>query len=274
MYFKIKQELTIRNFILLLQKYFKSCTIIFYLLLSISFVIVETVNYNYFNQFKRSLLRYEFVIQTILLPANLTNFIINNANTYLANKYDTVHIREQNLSTELITLQQENQQLKQLLNFVQSHNFKVVTTDLIWQIHNKTSHYGIINIGKAHGIENGQAVLNHSGLIGKIINAQENRSEILFINSEDFRTAVKIGKNGSQGIITGSYGKKNLRIGYLQEGSLISSNDSVFTSGTYPNFKGGIFVGTFEAPDSVKTEINWGSLKLVSILIPSNDENN
>ena len=208
-------------------------------------------------------------MHTILLPANFTNFITNKVNTYFSRKYDLDNSIKNISYAEIIAMQAENTQLKKLLSFVQSYSFKIVTTEVVWAIHNKTSHYGIINIGKSQGLENGQAVVNHSGLVGKIIIAQEHRSEILFINSDNFRASVKIGENGHQAIITGAYSKKKLRLGYLEEDVPVFANDSVITRGTYPNFKDGIFIGTFELPDIVNIKINWDNLKLVSVVIPS-----
>ena len=267
-YFKIKQKFTIKQLIFSIQKHFRICTIILALLLSSSIFLVETFDHSYFSDLRNKVLSSAITTKIIMAPANIVHFIFNKASSYFAEKHDTSKLSNAISPIEFNALQQENYQLRKLLKFTQGYDYTVITTNIIWQIRNKSSHYGIINIGTTHGIHNGQAVVNEWGLVGKIINAHENRAEILFIDSDDFRAAIAIGENGDKAILAGSYSEKKLRIQYLEQLSSLTANEYVTTTGDFPNFKGGIFIGTFSAPDVVITDINWTNLKYVSVVIP------
>lgn len=86
----------------------------------------------------------------------------------------------------------------------------------------------IINIGARNGIRVGAPVLaNENCLLGKIVNVKADASEVQTIFSPEWRSAVRIGKNGPEAVLNG--GQPPL-IDFIPSGDEIKLNEEVFSA--------------------------------------------
>jgi rod shape-determining protein MreC len=94
----------------------------------------------------------------------------------------------------------------------------------------------VINVGRADGVKEGQAVVYKDNLIGVIEKANENFSKVVLVNSSDFNLTVKTLNEGAAGVVKGSGGGQmildNVLLSQnLTENQLVVSRGSVNENG-------------------------------------------
>lgn len=136
----------------------------------------------------------------------------------------------------------------------------------------------IINKGSNEGIEEGMAVINSKGLIGKVISTTNFSSTVRLLTSEEMnKISIKIESDNNYvyGLIYGYKKDENI---YVAEGisSLVTSGVKVTTTGFGDTFPAGIVVGEVvnsknDAYDLAKTieikpSVDFNNLNIVSVL--------
>ena len=242
---------------------------IFYILVALMFFSIEIKNKNYFNELKDRVLN-SSLVKLLDLPSRAINKTIEQVyNSFFKENSSDFFKEEHRVSHfDFIRLQQENEELKDLLAFVEKKNFKIITTPLILMRNNNFSQYGIVNIGESHGIKNGYAVLSKGGLVGRITHVSKNMSKILFIYDPSFRTSAKLLNAGVEVIVSGKNNKQKLELIYINDLDELNNSDYVVTVGDLPHFPPGLFIGRFEAPNLVIVDLVLCKLNFVGIVIP------
>lgn len=156
-------------------------------------------------------------------------------------------LRESNiaLSSELARSRAahlENERLRSLLDFRDSTAYpllpaRIVTKDIFRQENNLT-----INVGRLNQVEEGMAVIDERGILGKVILVSDHYSRVMPYLNTDFRVPAKIEPLGAAGILRwqGTNPAQLLlehivKTERVQNGQLVvvSDESSVFPSG-YP----------------------------------------
>ncbi len=265
-HFAIHQRFTLQNFIFFLRYHSRFLKITFYTVLSLFIFFKEVKNINYFDSIRNKILSSK-IFEIINFPSHFLNYAGNIIYYYNHLKEENSKLSNIVSSFELDKIKKENNDLKELLNFQNSQDVDVITTKVAWIIDNKTSHYGIINIGSSQGVKQGQAVINKNALIGKIIKVSDSSAKILFLHDPQFRIPIKILSNGEEAIANGRNDKNSLKLSYLNNQEL-EEGDYIVTAGEFPNFAPGLPLGRLKKPDQVIFEVNWKALGPVSIVIP------
>ncbi len=155
-------------------------------------------------------------------------------------------------------LYSENIRLKSLLNFLSQHdNWEYVTTRVtVTNVHGNI----FIAAGREHGVQNGQLVVNNSGLVGKVVDVDRFSARLLPLHNKNFRIPVMIVESGIKAIAVGN-NLDYLELLYLpttvQEGSLVVTSENDLPE---------IYVGQVIQNNRIKSNINIKQIDFVSIV--------
>lgn len=153
----------------------------------------------------------------------------------------------QNLATanvKLKSLEQENIELRKLLNFFHRRNFTMITADVVGKNTNSAEKMIIIDAGESAGIKIGQPVIAGDGiLIGTIAKTEPAMSLVRLINDNQSKIAATIlNKDGSLGVVEGGYGL-SVRMNFIPRNESVLIGDQIITSGLEQNMPRGLLIG-------------------------------
>ncbi|HEX7561510.1 MAG TPA: rod shape-determining protein MreC [Candidatus Humimicrobiaceae bacterium] len=163
---------------------------------------------------------------------------LENENSQLLNKY-----------SENINLKTENDQLRGLLGMSLRSGHKTQTVRVIGYYENSWQSRIVINSGKSDGVLEGMAVANEKGLIGIVILASNNSSEVRLLNDPQSSIGARILSSRKLGLVEGSPDKK-IYLNYIDQ------NEDIF--------KGDVLITT-EFGENMPAEILIGRIKKISI---------
>ncbi len=106
----------------------------------------------------------------------------------------------------------------------------------------------LINAGSRDGLEKGQAVLNHMGLVGRIDGTASDGARVLLVTDINSRIPVRLADDRVKGLASGSNGAL-LKISYLPESAAPQVGERVVTSGDGGLMPAGLPVGIVAAID-------------------------
>ena len=170
----------------------------------------------------------------------------------------------------------ENKRLKELINEYVYDTDELAAKVLI----DKNSPFLksiILNRGSKDNIKIGDAVLDGSYLVGKIVEVNFKSSRALLISDLNSKIPVTIMPGNVQSILTGT-GKKQGEIQYQMEEKDIESNSIVYTSGSGGIFKSGIPIGKITENSNIEsTKVkyfsNLSQLNFVKVVSFNREDN-
>lgn len=166
-------------------------------------------------------------------------------------------------------LKYENKVLRKLIKLAPYPNMYFITAQVIASTGGFFSHSIMINAGSDHGIEAGQAVVTHRGLVGRVLEVGPETSRVLLVTDLNTRVPAVLESNRSQTIVAGT-GGKYLEALYLPKNEPVKIGDRVVSS-----FEGGVFppnivIGRIVSVDGgkvfVKPMIKWSKLEFVQVI--------
>lgn len=170
--------------------------------------------------------------------------------------YISLHEKYQNLEEEnrqlkttlnkLTYISQENIALRQLNKFVSGKGTLILSGNLAVRNPNAYSKEMRILAGKAHGVKEGQVILDKNSLLGRVINVGDNVSTVLLITDTVSKVPVIFPRIGVKGILSGTY-DNNLEISILEKETLPKPHDVVVTSGDGGFFPPGLIIGNVKS---------------------------
>jgi rod shape-determining protein MreC len=179
----------------------------------------------------------------------------------------------------LKTLEQENEQLKNLLNYETPPAFKSVSAKIIAGSPGIDKNIFIIDKGEKNGLFVGLPLISEQGvLVGKIIKTDSFTSEAVFLDNTQFKaTGLVQNDTFSHGLVEGSR-NLGIRINYLPQEHTISEGDVVLTTGKDEFVPGELVIGyvtavhkkegDFFQSASLNSPVELAQLLFVKILIP------
>ncbi len=177
-------------------------------------------------------------------------------------------------------VEQENQRLRQLLNFAQTRpglelRGAQIVGRVIGQEASNFLEMLIIDLGLRHGIEVGMPVLTDQGLVGRISEVNNSTSEVLLITDANSSVNAILQSSRLNGVVQGSPGG-TLTMDYLQQGAVLSVGEVILTSGLGGKFPKGIPIGQVAQiiqrdidvyqQAIVQPTVDFGSLELVAVV--------
>lgn len=181
-------------------------------------------------------------------------------------------------NSELRVLEDENKQLKSLLDLKKDKQYNLITANIINRDQTNRNIL-IIDAGEDQGIKVGQpAVVNNGIIIGKVIDVGADFSKVRLLIDSFSKLAVKVGEqNKISGMLVGSLGL-GMDLTYIPQEQEIKKGDLVVTADLDTNIAPGLVVGQVEEIEfsqeevfkkaSVSPIINYETISILAIISP------
>ncbi len=147
---------------------------------------------------------------------------------------------------QMAALAAENVRLRQLLNATDMLQDKVLVAELIGISPNPLSHTVIINRGSAEGVYERQPVLDAFGLMGQVIEVNEDTSRVLLLSDPTHAIPVQVNRNGVRAIAEGTGDLNRLNLRHVSINADIREGDLLVSSGLGDRFPVGYPVAEVE----------------------------
>jgi rod shape-determining protein MreC len=153
------------------------------------------------------------------------------------------------LQAELSSLSEaeaDNKRLRRALSFHREQTLSMIPCDVVSR--NISGWWNTVRIGKGSrdGIEEGHAVINPDGLVGKTAEVSPFTTEVLLLSDPACRVSAKIKRVDAFGLVRGMgtslRGEPLVHIEFINKDSAIRINDEVVTSGLGA-FPKGVHIG-------------------------------
>ena len=122
----------------------------------------------------------------------------------------------------------ENEELKALLNFRISSQYKLIPSVIVSKNISKTQGVYIINSGSKDSIKKSMPVLNEKGLVGIVTEVEKDYSIIQTLRSSSFKVSASIARSNVNGVV--SWNGNRLVVSNIPTTSDINRGDRVVTS--------------------------------------------
>jgi rod shape-determining protein MreC len=135
------------------------------------------------------------------------------------------------------SLQSENTHLRKLLGAQQRFGESAILTEIIYAGHDPFARKIIVNQGTQKQVKAGQAVIDHSGVVGQITRSFPLSAEVTLLTDKDQAVPVQLVRNGLRAIVFGFGQDGSLELRYMPVNADIQTGDVLVTSGidgTYP----------------------------------------
>ncbi len=168
-----------------------------------------------------------------------------------------------------IRLEEENSQLLDLNNVRVNPSLKYITGLVLSDSGSSFRRSLLLNIGTFDGIKDGWAVVDSSGLVGRIFGVGEKLSRVVLLIDSSSRIPIKIEPSGKKALLVGD---NSLRppIEIVENTEMVRSGDRVVTSGDGKVLPSDVLVGhVIRDADQrlrVKLAANYGRLKFLKVI--------
>jgi rod shape-determining protein MreC len=143
---------------------------------------------------------------------------------------------------EMEALRQENQRLREMLDFKDTHSeFDLIGCSVVGKSPDNTSSIFIINKGADNGIMRSMPVVTNNGLVGQVIDAGSNWAKVLPLNDQRSSVSVMVNRTRDTGILKGDI--NFVLTGSVSPEAAVVEGDDVVTSGMGGIYPKGLFVG-------------------------------
>lgn len=147
---------------------------------------------------------------------------------------------------QMAALAAENVRLRQLLNGKDMLQDKVLIAELVGVSPNPLSHIVMINRGSREGVYEGQPVLDAFGLMGQVVDVDEESSKVLLISDSTHAIPVQVNRNGVRAIAEGTGDLNRLSLRHVSINADIREGDILVSSGLGERFPVGYPVAEVE----------------------------
>jgi len=231
------------------------------ILLIINFFIFSSNQDNIFlNSIKKSL---QLAPESISKIFDFSKSLIDDTSKYfiskknLINQYDNLKEEHAKLKVDLMKLadvESENIELNNKLNIKKKYFNESIVCQILSLNYNSQSHHFLVDKGQIDGAQIGQIVVDQSGIVGQVVEANETSSVVRTILSDQLYLTgyIKSEKSIYQSLIKGD--GYFLSIDYFSKTNNINLNDEVFTTGDNLNIPKGLRIG--KVKKLINTELN------------------
>lgn len=174
-------------------------------------------------------------------------------------EYDQLQAENDSLRKQLADAQEqaragadaleENERLRELLNFAQQHSeLTMVSSKIVsWNSSNWSSTF-TLSKGEKDGIGLGDGVITEYGaLVGQVTELGSTWATVSTVIDVDTNVGVLVGDDGAAAMLVGNFAlmqKGTVKLTYLAEGAQMFLGDAVLTSGMGGAFPQGLDIGT------------------------------
>jgi len=183
--------------------------------------------------------------------------------------------------TQYEETREENERLRELLNFSESLSVESVGARIIGEDLSPWRRAVLLDKGTRHGIRKDMPIVVPGGFVGRMIQVSPLTSKAILLTDSDSRVSIVTVESRSQGIVVGR-GNKKLEVKYLPLDSQIKVGETVVTSGRGGFFPQGLRIGTIESVRkgtdglhllaTVKPSVHFSKLEEVVCLVWSREK--
>ena len=155
---------------------------------------------------------------------------------------DNLHLKADRLL--LTQLQNENKQLRELLNSRRVFSNKRMITEVMSLRSDPFTHQLLIDKGALDGVYLGQPVINEQGVVGQVSQVGSTTSRVLLIVDASHGIPVRVQRNDVAAIVHGSGAWNKLNVPFVQSNADLKEGDLLVTSGFGGRFPAGYPVAT------------------------------
>ncbi len=133
--------------------------------------------------------------------------------------------------SQMSSLQQENRQLRKLLELPMRSDFSAITAEIVYAERDVFRRTLLINKGENALIKAGQVVIDDAGVVGQVTRVYPWLAEVTLITERDHAVPVQLVRNGLRTIVFGAGDTSKLSLRYMPISSDIQNGDVLVTSG-------------------------------------------
>lgn len=141
------------------------------------------------------------------------------------------HERDAAQLSQLQALQQENRQLRNLLELPQRSGLTAQAAELVYTERDVFKRKALVNKGMNAGVQTGQIVMDDIGIVGQITRVYPWLSEVTLVTEKDHAVPAQVLRNGLRTIVFGAGDTSQLSLRYMPISSDIQDGDILVTSG-------------------------------------------
>lgn len=187
-------------------------------------------------------------ISFIFYPIKSVGAITNDFKSYFELYRENKNLKNdlqnmKNWKEAALQLQVQNTQLRALNNLKLSPKIFWITGEIIADSGSPFNQSGLINIGSLDGIEDGSAVVDGVGLIGRISGIGNRTARVIFLSDANSSIPVVIRSTGQKAILNGDNSKSPL-LKFISDRKSIKPGYRVVTSGDGGVLPPDILIGT------------------------------
>jgi rod shape-determining protein MreC len=134
-------------------------------------------------------------------------------------------------------LRAENAQLRRLLDARERVPRRSTLAEILYTGRDPFSRKVIVDKGSQQGIEEGEAVIDDTGVIGQVTRVYPLLAEVTLVTDKEQRVPVEVVRNGLRAIVYGGGAAGTLDLSYMAANADVQADDMLVTSGidgTYP----------------------------------------
>lgn len=178
------------------------------------------------------------------LPQKLFSAVSDNVMTRHELKARNQQLEKDNLYLKadrllLTQLENENKQLRQLLNSNKIFTNKRMITEVMSLRSDPFTHQVLIDKGAAQGVYVGQPVINEQGVVGQVSQVGSTTSRVLLIVDVSHGIPVRVQRNDLTAVLHGSGDWNKLNLPFVQSNADLKEGDLLVTSGLGGRFPAG-----------------------------------
>lgn len=152
--------------------------------------------------------------------------------------------RLRTLSRDLEWLQRENAELRSLAGLASDELRVQRVVELLQSGRGLSSQRFLITAGARQGVHAGMALVNPAGVVGQVIAASENISEVAMLTDLGQNTPVQVTRTGARAVLVGEGVPQRTSLRFLASNADIEPGDLLVTSGLDGVYPAGMSVAT------------------------------
>ena len=165
------------------------------------------------------------------------------------NQKDNRRIEE--LQTRIVALENQNQKLKSLLNYIEKDSLtsKPILARVMGRSADNWWQQVILNRGSADGIQKDFIVKAEGGLVGIVESVTSHTSRVLLISDSSSRVGVTVNRTAAKGVLRGNSSSGEAELEFYEKVPNVKIGDFVTTSTYSQKFPPDLAVGKIKSLD-------------------------
>jgi len=216
--------------------------LIFFVSLAILLLVLDA-RFRYAESVRQVVALAAYPIQRVAMaPVDLFHAVADYFSSTAALQQENTALKTKQLGAapellRLEALQEENNQLRRLLEAQERTPRKSVFAEILYAGRDPFSRKVVIDKGSQHGILAGQPVIDDVGVIGQVTRVYLLMSEVTLLSDKDQAIPLQVQRNGLRAVAYGGAEGDMLDLRFMAANADIRNGDTLVTSGidgTYP----------------------------------------